>query len=276
MTGTKPAEDRHNDRRGLAYVVAAVREHTPLVHCITATVSMGIVADGLLAAGARPMMTETAAEAPTMDALADALLINLGTLSTDGLAGIPPTVTAARQAARPWVLDPTAVGVAPVRTALAAELIHQQPAVIRGNASEILALAGYNTGGRGADATHGVHDALDAARHLATAHDTVVAISGAVDHITDGRTLFTVSAGHPLLTRVTGTGCLLGALVAACTTVADPVHAAVAAHAWLGVAGQRAAAHATAPGSFRVALIDALYSLTPAEIEAEAHIEEKT
>src|SRR5699024_405433 len=124
--GTAGAQDR--DLARAAQVLASVRTQEPLVHCLTATVSMGIVADGLLAAGARPMMTETRAEAPVVTTQAEALLINLGTLSTDGLDGIPPTVAAAVRDGRPWVLDPTAIGIAPVRTPLARELLGSRPA----------------------------------------------------------------------------------------------------------------------------------------------------
>ncbi len=252
----------------VAAVVAAVRERAPLVHCITATVSMGLVADALLAAGGRPMMTETLAEAPEMDALANALLVNLGTLSTDGLAGIPPTVAMARADGRPWVLDPTAVGVGPVRTRLARDLVTRRPTVVRGNASEVMALAGVGRGGRGADTTDPAVAALAAARSLAATYGSVVAVSGSTDLVTDGRRVVGVPAGHPLLTRVTGTGCALGALVAACTAVAPPLVAAVAASAWLGLAGERAAAAAAGPGSFRIALLDALDDVTPDDVAA--------
>src|SRR5690606_3367601 len=128
-------------------VLEAVRAGAPLVHCITATVSMSLVADGLLAAGASPMMTETLAEAPVVTTLADALLINLGTLSTDAMDAIPATVDIATRQERPWVLDPTAIGIAPVRTPLARELLASRPTVVRGNASEVLTLAGHDGGG---------------------------------------------------------------------------------------------------------------------------------
>ncbi|MHB1007661.1 MAG: hydroxyethylthiazole kinase [Propionibacteriaceae bacterium] len=258
----------------LAGVVAGVRHRAPLVHCITAAVSMNLVADVLLAAGARPMMTETEAEAPAMDAVADTLLVNLGSLSVDGAAGIEPTVAAARAGARPWVLDPAAVGVAPVRTRLAARVLPERPAAVRGNASEVLALARRGTGGRGADATDATEAALDAAVCLAREYDTVVAVSGAVDLITDGTRIIRVRNGHPLLTRVTGTGCSLGALVAACAAVADPLVAALTATVWLGLAGERAAARAAWPGSFRVAVIDELAALSPADVAAGALLEE--
>lgn len=251
------------DRYDLAATVALVRERRPLVHCLTATVSMQRVADALLAAGASPMMTETLQEAPVMTEAADALLINLGTLSTDGLAGIPETVTRARDLGRPWVLDPTAVGLAPVRTPLARRLLDDRPVVVRGNASEILALAG-GPGGRGADASDRTDDpaVLDAARALASRSGGWVAVSGEQDVLTDGERTVRVGGGTPLLTRITGAGCALGALTAACAAVTDPGTAAVTASAWVAVAGERAAAHSTGPGTFAVAWLDALASLT--------------
>lgn len=247
-------------------LVDLVRARTPLVHCITASVSANLVANTLLAASARPMMTQTRAEAPALVAIADALLVNLGVLSVEALDAIPPTVAAARSAGKPWVLDPAGVGAAPVRTPLAQRLLSERPAVVRANASEVLVLAGHGSGGRGADSVDTTDDALDAARDLARRHDTVVALSGAVDVITDGERVAKVAAGHQLLTRVTGTGCSLGGLVAACCGVGEPFEAAVTATAWLGVAGERAAGSAAGPGTFAVHLLDALASLTPDEI----------
>ncbi len=247
------------DLAEVAPVLAAVRAQAPLVHCLTATVSMALVADGLLAAGARPMMTETAAEAPVLTTVADALSINLGTLSTDGMDGIPATVEVAVREGRPWVLDPTAVGIAPVRTPLARSLLAQRPTVVRGNASELLVLAGSGAGGRGADATDPAEAAADAARAAAGRTGGAVAVSGAVDVVCDARRSRRVDRGAALLTRVTGTGCLLGALTAACTAVCeDPVEAALAATVWLDVAGELAAGRAAGPGSFRTHLLDAL------------------
>ncbi|UQN30170.1 hydroxyethylthiazole kinase [Brachybacterium kimchii] len=271
------------DLRAVALVLAEVRRHPPLVHCLTATVSMGIVAAGLLAAGARPMMTETEAEAPVVTGAADALLVNLGTLSTDAMSGIPATVAASIAAGHPWVLDPTAIGRAPVRTPLARELVGLRPDVVRGNASEILALRG-GTGGRGADASDGAESAHGSAREIVALTGGAVAVSGPVDWIVGAGAVMAdgdrtpgieVRRGHPLLTRVTGTGCLLGALTAACLVAVErsgpdvsPVgpsdltgHAARAAHAatvWLDVAGECAARRAPRPGAFRTALLDAL------------------
>lgn len=243
-------------------VIAAVREAAPMVHCITATVSMGLVADGLLAAGARPMMTETLQEAPVVTALADALLINFGTLSTDAAQAIPATVDAAMSRAMPWVMDPTAIGVAPIRTRMARELLVKGPTVVRGNASEILALAGQGSGGRGADASEMAFHARGAARSVAGVTGGVVSVSGKTDLVVDARDRQAVlRRGRPELARVTGTGCLLGALVAACTAVIDdPFEAALAASTWMAVAGERAAQGNPTPrmGTFRMRLIDEL------------------
>ncbi|WP_422117600.1 hydroxyethylthiazole kinase [Brachybacterium sp. UNK5269] len=253
MTGADP------DLAAVTAVLEAVRARQPVVHCLTATVSMAIVADGLLAAGARPMMTETLAEAPTVTTVADALAVNLGTLSTDAMDGIPATVAVAVAQQRPWVLDPTAIGLAPVRTPLARALVDSRPAVVRGNASEVLALAGVGTGGRGADSTAGSDVAEDAAAQIAARTGGAVAVSGAIDLIVDAERRAHVERGTALLTRVTGTGCLLGALTAACAAVEpDPFRAALAATTWLDLAGERAAARSTGPGSFRMHLLDAL------------------
>lgn len=245
----------------LGWVLEEVRLRSPLVHCLTAAVSMNFVADVLLASGARPMMTETVEEAPTMVGLADALLINLGTLSTDGMQGIPATVATARERRTPWVLDPAAVGVAPVRTELAQRLLEHRPGIIRGNASEILNLAGIGSGGRGPDTVDPTEAAAEAADGLASRSRAVVAVSGATDLVTDGARAATLIAGDPRLTLVTGTGCALGGLMAACLAVTDPFSAALAATSWMCIAAENAAAVARGPGSFKVALVDALANI---------------
>lgn len=257
-------------RADVAAAVTALRGDPPLVHGVTGSVTRGFVADGLLAAGARPMLTETLDEAPTLVTVADALLVNLGSLSTDGTAGCLPTARAAVEHGVPWVLDPTAIGLAPVRTPLARELLAAGPAVVRGNASEVIALAGAGAGGRGADSTAATDDAAAAARGVAIRHGCVVAVSGAVDLVTDGERNVRVASGSPLLTRVTGTGCLLGALTAAHLARATPFVAAVAATALLTVAAERVG-HLR-PGSFKVALIDALDEVTPEDLAAEVDL----
>lgn len=266
-------------RTEIAAALTSMRARPPLVQGIVGSVTRGLVADGLLAAGARPMLTETRDEAPALVTIADALLVNLGSLSTDGREGCLPTARVAATAGTPWVLDPTAIGLAPVRTPLAHELLAVGPTAVRGNASEVLSLAGGGPGGRGADSTAGPDEAAEAARALATQHGCVVAVSGAVDLITDGDRVVRVTSGRPVLARVSGTGCLLGALTAA--TLAGttgprsakgvtPFAAVLAATALLTVAADRAG-H-LGPGSFRIALLDALDALAPHDVAREVEL----
>ncbi|KGN31628.1 hydroxyethylthiazole kinase [Knoellia sinensis KCTC 19936] len=257
--------------------VASLRDRAPLVHGITGTATQGLVADGLLAAGARPMLTSTRAEAPTLVPIANALLVNLGSLNNDAREAIKPSVEAAVAHGIPWVLDPTAIGLAPVRTPLARELVALAPTAVRGNASEVLTLAlgaGGGHVGRGADSTITPDAAVVAARDISRAHGCVVAVSGAVDLVTDGRQEVRVANGHPLLTQVSGTGCLLGALSAAMVGLDDVagVVAVVAATALLTVASERAAANAAGPGSFRIRLLDELNAVSSGEVALRARL----
>lgn len=243
-------------------VLEAVRERSPLVHCMTNVVVTNVTANGLLAVGASPAMVENAEESAEFARIADGLLINLGTLSRERAEAMPLAAAAARGAGTPWVLDPVAVGALAFRTTLAADLLQHCPAVVRGNASEVLALAGAAGSGRGVDSTAAAETAVEAARELARRTGGAVAVSGEVDFLTDGATVVEVHNGSPLLTRVTGAGCLLGALVAACSgTGATSLDAAVAATGILTVAADVAAETARAPGSFAVGLIDALFTL---------------
>lgn len=265
-------------RAEITATISAVRRNGPLVHAITGSVTAPIVADGLLAAGARPMMTGTVAEAPTLVSAADALLVNLGSLGSDAAAAIPPTVERAQAAGIRWVLDPAAIGLAPLRTPLARELVARAPAAVRGNASEVLTLSGADGGGSGPDSTAAPQAAADAAAAIARRHGCVVAVSGPVDLITDGERVIRVASGAGMLTKVTGTGCLLGALTAACLSAVghEPAGqisafgAVLAATALLTVASERCTG--LGPGSFRTALLDALHEITPDEVATGAEL----
>ncbi|PVZ13169.1 hydroxyethylthiazole kinase [Actinomycetospora cinnamomea] len=251
-----------------------VRERTPLVHCVTNLVATTFSANALLALGASPAMVEDPEEAAELAAVAGALVVNTGTMSRARAEGMHAAARAAHDAGTPWLLDPVAVGALSLRTHVAGELLAHGPTVVRGNASEILALAGEVGGGRGVDATATVDDAADAADELARRHGTVVAVSGVVDRLTDGRTVHHVGGGHPLMGRVTAMGCALGALTAAFLAAArttdsarewDPLTAAVAAHAAVGVCGAAAGRTAGGPGSFVPAWLDALAALDGAD-----------
>lgn len=251
---------------GPAAVLEALRAEGPLVACITNAVVTNFTANVLLAAGAAPAMVDVTGEAGPFASAASALLINLGTPQPEQRAAAVEAATAARMAGVPWVLDPVAVGTLVHRTALAQRLLEERPTVIRGNASEIIALAGAGAGGRGVETTAAVETALDAARSLAARTGAVVAISGPVDAVVDGACVSRVGGGSVLLTRVTGGGCALGALAAGFLAAGraigtDAFAATVACHAAYSAAAEIAAATAAGPGSFPPAFLDALYAL---------------
>jgi len=248
----------------IGHTLTALRERTPLVQCLTNVVVTQWTANVLLALGAAPAMVDNVHEAGPFAEIAGAVLINLGTPYDDTSAAMTAAVHAAGLRGTPWVLDPVAAGALAWRTTLAHDLLAiAPPAIIRGNASEILALAG-GAGGRGVDAVDTPEAAAQIAAQLAEASSTVVAVSGAVDHLTDGSRLVRVGNGHPWLTLVTGAGCALGAMMAACAAaVDDPLLAATAATAMLTVAADEAAQRSTGPGSFAVEVLDQLAALTP-------------
>jgi len=249
----------------VARTVAALRRlraTTPLVQCLTNAVVTNVTANALLALGAAPAMVDVPGEAGPFAAAASGVLVNLGTPHDAQRAAMREAATSASEQGTPWVLDPVAVGSLPVRTRLAAELVALRPTVVRGNASEVLALAGAGAGGRGVDATASVDEARAAARALAGRTGGVVAVSGPVDVVTDGERVVRVANGHELLTRVTGGGCALGAVVAAFAAVEeDPLVATVAAVVAYTVAAEVAAERSVGPGSFAVHLLDALAAL---------------
>jgi hydroxyethylthiazole kinase len=181
-------------------------------------------------------------------------------------------VASAKEAGTPWVLDPVAAGALGWRTEIARKLLSESPTVLRGNASEVMALTG-GAGGKGVESVDSPEAALSAAVELAGLHGTVVAVSGPVDHLTDGQRVVRISNGHPLLTRVTGVGCALGAMMAGFAAVIDdPLLAAASATATLTVCGDLAAARAPLPGSFAVALLDELAALTPKDLAEKVRL----
>ncbi|OII35798.1 hydroxyethylthiazole kinase [Curtobacterium sp. MMLR14_014] len=263
-----------------AELLEAVRARAPLVQCITNTVVQNVTANALLALGASPAMVDVPTEAGPFARVADALLVNTGTPHAEPRVAALEAVHAARAAGTPWVLDPVAVGSLPVRTALARDLVALHPTVLRGNASEVLALLGDSAGGRGVDSTVGTEDARVAS--VAASDGRLVAaaaVSGAVDLlVAPGIGVVRVANGTDLLTRITGGGCALGAVVAAFTSVApeDAGAAAVAATAVHTIAAELAARDAGGPGTFQPLFLDRLASLTPEDVVREARITVET
>ncbi|XBI68236.1 hydroxyethylthiazole kinase-like [Triticum dicoccoides] len=244
-------------------LLSAVRERAPLVQCITNLVSMDIAANALTAAGASPAMLHCLREIPDFTPRCDAVYINVGTLSEDWL----PSMRAAASAGRPWVLDPVAVAASGFRMEACLQLLALRPAVVRGNASEILALASSSDSSsssfKGVDSSHDSGEALQASKALARSSGAVVAVSGAVDFITDGEQVVSASNGVALMQKITATGCAVTALIAAFVGAdpSDALAATACALAIFGLAGEIGMESAKGPASLRMHLIDALYGL---------------
>lgn len=227
---------------------------------MTNDVVQNFTANVLLALKASPAMVIDAGEAAQFAAVADALLINVGTLTPERCQAMLAAVSAARAADTPWVLDPVAVGALTLRTGFCQQLLHHRPAAIRGNASEILALAQQAQGGRGVDSCHRAAAAVAAAAELAQRYQTLVVVSGEEDYVTDGQRLLHITGGSALMTRVVGTGCALSAVVAACCALPGDRLASIAGACRLFArAGERAAAQTSMPGSFATLWLDALW-----------------
>lgn len=252
----------------LTAIIAAFRTQVPLVQCLTNTVVSQITANALLAAGASPAMCDTPSESYDFAQIATGVLINAGTPTAEQYQGMRRAIAGASDAGTPWVLDPVAAGALGQRTAFYHEAVVLNPQVIRGNASEVAVLSGAGSGGRGVDATDSVEALVPAAAQLADRTGGIVAVSGPTDLIVSTDRLTWVRGGHPTMARVIGTGCFLGALcagyVGAAKTAGLDLHwAVVAAHAHTSAAGAIAGSqYADRPGSFAVAWLDALATLT--------------
>ena len=246
-----------------------IRETAPLVLSLTNSVVQPLTANLLLAIGAVPAMLNDAEEAVDMlRSGTGALLVNLGTVTREQGAAMQTAVREANRLNIPWVLDPVAVGALSLRTR---QLKEQSPRIIRGNASEIMALAGYSSVTKGPESTSSSADALHAARELALHTGAAVLVTGRTDYSTDGRQVTATENGHAMMSRVTGVGCSMGALSAACTAVSPtPLQAAVSTAVLMGIAGEMAFEQSPSPGSFAVSLLDNLYALSPEDVVRRA------
>jgi hydroxyethylthiazole kinase len=243
-----------------AALVAHLRERRPRVHCITNTVVQELTANVLLAAGAIPSMTTSPEEIGYFVSGADVLLVNLGTLDKERRDAIEIALEVARDDGIPWVLDPVLIERSEPRAELARLIALKEPRVVRGNAAEFGALAQVEP----------TPEALD---KFALDHITVAACTGAIDLVTSGAKSVRIENGHPYMAQVTGIGCAESALVAAMVAAEDDEFvAATAGLLLMGIAGEVAAEIARGPGSFAVALIDALAAIEPATIAAKARI----
>ncbi len=257
--------------------LCAVRHRAPLVHNVTNYVVMNVTANALLAVGASPVMAHAIEEVSELVQLADALVLNIGTLSPDWLDAMRLAVSGAAARGLPSVLDPVGAGATAFRRRAVATLIDAgPPTIIRGNAAELAAVAAGVSTMRGVDSGLSPESAVPAALLVAQRIGGVACISGADDHIVDatGRHAI-VSNGYPWMARVTGMGCTASALVGAFAGVQpDAFRATASAMAVLGVAGEIAAEHAagTGLGTFEPHLLSALDRLDEGSFRARLRL----
>lgn len=241
-----------------------IKQKRPLVHCITNDVVQNFTANVLLAIGASPAMVIAEQEVAEFVNIADSLLINIGTIHSNTAQSMLLAAAKAQQTQTPWVLDPVAVGAAlNYRTEIAHQLLSFNPTVIRGNASEILALNGQKSFSKGPDGQDTTQSALNAAQELAQKYQTIVAMTGDVDYITNGNSTYSITGGDIALTKVTGTGCSLSAMVAAfIANSPDPLSATACACFMMKKVGELANKQ-QGLGTFSISLLDQLSTFNP-------------
>jgi hydroxyethylthiazole kinase len=250
-----------------------LRETKPLIHQITNYVVMNETANATLALGALPVMAHAREEVEEMAAIAGALVLNIGTLSPHWVDAMLLAGRVANERGIPVVLDPVGAGATTYRTETAKRILDEiDVTVLRGNAGEVATLVGVDAEVRGVESIATGSDPADLAREAGRRLGLVASVTGAVDHVSDGETVISIANGHPLMATITGTGCMSSALTGCFLAVnrAAPLAAAAEALVAFGVAGESAAARASGPGSFHVALYDELAALDPGTLDARA------
>ena len=257
----------------IALAIKAVREKNPMAPSITNTVTQDFVANAQLAVGGSAAMLYLADECEEIAKVASAFYINMGTAMPFYAETLPRAAQALQANGTPWVLDPVGIGLSSLRTDILKQFKEFKPTIIRGNASEIIALAKLwgliaTPGGqvRGVDSTEKVSSAKTAAIALAKFTGGAVAVSGEEDFVTDGKEEILCAGGSELFTKITGSGCALGGIMAIYLTVASPFIAALTATTMFNLAGTKAAAEVSTPASFKINFLDSLYELTAEEV----------
>ncbi len=267
------------NRQDAAALIENVRKENPLVHNMTNNVVTNFTANGLLSLGASPVMAYAREEAADMAKIAGALVLNIGTLSLEDVESMIIAGKSANEHGVPVILDPVGAGATPFRTASAQRIMRKvKISAVRGNAAEIANTLGDESWViKGVDAGEEKGDRMALAKKAAGVWDTTVIITGAEDVITDGRKLYTVENGHKLLTKVTGTGCLLTSVIGAfCAVEKHYCKAAVSAAVFYGCAAEIAAektAH-QGPGSFQIEFLNQLAAVKAEDIQARGRIRE--
>ena len=288
MKGEKPQGRGAKKGGGTMFedIIKNVKAKTPLVHCITNYVTVNDVANILLACGGSPIMAQDAREAAEITAIADALYLNIGTLSEQSVKSMLISARAAEKKDIPVILDPVGAGASDFRTQSAKSILEAAPvAIIRGNVSEIMTLAGVKANTKGVDADAGdmtrfsIDFLVDTAKSLAYTTGAVVGISGKTDIATDGRRTVLIKNGHSDMSKITGTGCMLTAVTAAYAG-ANPdrlLDALATSFCAVGLAGQRARERMVMENagnaSLRTGFIDNMYKMGYADLKGGAKYE---
>ncbi|WP_432671173.1 hydroxyethylthiazole kinase [Flavobacterium sp. SM2513] len=249
--------------------ILSVRKKSPLVHNITNYVVMNTTANALLAIGASPIMAHAPEEVEDMVGICDSLVINIGTLEASWVQAMLQAASKANALHKPFVVDPVGAGASAYRDTVLSQLVALRPTVIRGNASEIMALAHTNKSAtKGVDSTEQSNEALTAAVVLNQKFGSIICISGAQDIIVSKDHYVQVDNGNALMTKVTGLGCTATALIGAFLgCIEDQQQAVISATALMSIAGEIAAEQAKGPGSLQTILLDTLYTLTEDEFK---------
>ena len=264
------------DTTTLSGTLARLKEKRPLVHHITNYVTVNDCANITMFIGAAPVMAEAPEEVSEMVSMAGALVLNIGTLRKEQVESMLLAGRRANELKVPIVLDPVGAGATKYRTETAQNLLRDLHIdIIKGNAGEIGTLAGVGGSVRGVDSNGMTGDPISASRSLARGTGAVVVMSGATDIVTDGQATLLVDNGHELMGRISGTGCMASSLVGAFAAASeDRLVSSAAALAAFGIAGERAAAKALLPYSFKLQMLDEVASLTPMDLEAHAKVRE--
>lgn len=286
----------------ITHAIKDVRDTHPLVHCITNYVTVNDVANSILAIGGSPIMADALEEVEAVVSKSKALVLNIGTLNENTVKAMILAGQTANAKNIPVIFDPVGAGFTPYRTEAAKKILDEVGVgIIRGNFSEIASLAGIKSANKGVDAGDSIADIKNSAagidqvaiaKNLVQKYSTIIAITGQTDIISDGNCCYKIRNGHPILSKVTGTGCMATGLIAAfagantaatsginttaATSGVSLLSAAVAGIASMGIAGEIAFAKAgnEGTGSFHVAIIDALSRMSDVELQSHLKLEE--
>ena len=255
----------------LGETLQKVREVNPLVHNITNVVVTNFTANGLLALGASPVMAYAPEEVADMARIASALVLNIGTLNAQNVESMIIAGKSANENNVPVIFDPVGAGATQYRTDTAQRILNEvKVSIIRGNAAEIANVVGERWEIKGVDAGNAKGNTVQLAVASAKKLNAVVVITGKEDVVSDGNITYTISNGHPILTKVTGTGCLLTSVIGAFTGVEkDLVKASVSALTFYGIAAEKAAMKTAeqGPGSFQIEFLNQLSLVSKQDVE---------